>query len=302
MFFAYSILLFSQKQARVPRGDSSPPSGIKAATTVSGRMPVQFKDISIIFQANTPNPITVGTIKRSRSDSLSSTETYQEELEHEAIECAAKTLRADKDHLVVSEILTSCAPGTTPILVEAVTGILVAQLPGTLPVCPPCSALKNEIHQTRDRALLRQAAANAISILKRTLYKHLPSHVQETYLVSEYVRDVDWGRVKWSSLNRLFEALAAPGKAAFLAEVGMASYQELWEFNASANRLKDLFNSDAHPVEHYSGSVPTRESLLRALSSLDLDANTELGGQALLEWLSQNRSGQNILFNRDSQV
>eukprot|EP01032_Pedospumella_encystans_P015983 gene15983-18255_t len=224
-----------------------------------------FKTITITFEGIAPNPIHVGTVKRPRADSLSSTESYVSVLEQEVISIAATKLGTDPDHLKITSIVQQDSLN----VIESVTGIVVGQMPGTLPVCPQCALLRTQLEESRDRALLRQAGANVINILKATMYRQMPLEVQKVFHATPFTDHVDWNRLEVMPLSALYNLLTAEGHVAFLKEVELESFQGVKELGQAAAMMKDLFNSEAHPVVHLDGSEATLESCEEALEYLD---------------------------------
>ncbi len=240
-----------------------------------------------------PNIIPIGTVKRPRSDSLTSNSTYMSELEDEAIHITASKLGPNVCDLTVAEINQSASDDT----VDNITGILVKQKPGTHLICPSCSQLRSHLDNSRNRALLRQAGSNAIRLVKEAMFFATPPEIQKTFMVSNFSKNVDWRRVELHSLDELYSLIAADQREGFLESVSLQDYAEVRKLCTAAAKLKGLFHADDHPTTHFDGEEATYESCCDALATVCSESEQE---QRVLSWLENHHPGDSYLFYQNS--
>jgi hypothetical protein len=153
----------------------------------------------------------------------------------------------------------------------------------------------------RNQALLRQAGANVINILKKRLFERLPPTLQHSFRASAISATIDWARVELTTLEELYSALPAHEHVAFLAGVNLPTYKDVQDLGWTAGLLKDKFNAEDHATTHLDGSAATFESCMEALQELDPEGTISMGAD-LMSWLFVHSPGPGFLFNRGTVV
>jgi hypothetical protein len=162
--------------------------------------------------------------------------------------------------------------------------------------CQDCVALKNQINDSRNKALLRQAATNTEALLKIALVDVLPDELRSTYYTRHGdINEAALGACKLAGLEREVKELNKFAQA--IQAIGMS--EELYDaLVTGSHTLKNLFNGEVHPTIDLSGVPATVVSCISAAAALNVPSS--IGEvDTLLTWLGTQQNAP-YLISRSS--
>jgi hypothetical protein len=177
--------------------------------------------------------------------------------------------------------------------INRIEKVCVREKPETQSVCVPCCILKAELEHkigvlqralddSRDRALLRQAALNVEFIFKESVMKALSNPERAALLGYQSI-----DQVKLKDIEAAATKTSVMGTA--LVELSLSEEQYKTLRNGAA-KLKKLFSEGAHPLRHNSGALATRDSCRTVLAAIPNDEMSDsTDASAVLNWLATYR-------------
>lgn len=121
-------------------------------------------------------------------------------------------------------------------------------------LCPSCEDLKREFIILKKRALIRQSAINIEMVFKATALDFISPEKKEEFFEDEFVGGLHvrvLNKVKLCHLSYgalLFQVYQFGKANEYYSILGVNSSVELEDLRESLREMKELFNTDAHPI------------------------------------------------------